>query len=109
MSSATFARSRPTDVEVRIGRLAGVCRSIPDTGRVIGPRRVRSRIFRTLRGIRVAPVPRSRPRTSTHGIDYLQERKAVEIRIMRVDAANSMLAHEDGRVRVVQDVAREPR
>jgi len=41
-------------------------------------------------------------------VDRLQERKPVKVGVTRADAANAVLAHEHGGLRVMHNVAREP-
>ncbi len=40
-----------------------------------------------------------------NGIDDFEKRKAVEVGVTRADLTDSVLAHEDSRVCVVEDVA----
>lgn len=45
----------------------------------------------------------------TKRIEHLQKRETVEIRVPGADAPDSMLAHEDGRVGIVDEIAGEVR
>ncbi len=42
-------------------------------------------------------------------IDHFEKRKSVKIRITGADSPDAMLTHEDGRVRIVQEIARQVR
>ena len=42
-------------------------------------------------------------------IDYLKKRKTVEVRVPSADFGDPVLTHEDRRMRVVNEIAGEPR
>ena len=46
-------------------------------------------------------------RSELHRVDYLDEREAVEIAVAGADAADAVLAHEDGDMRVVNEIPGE--
>ncbi|UCF69232.1 MAG: NAD(P)H-binding protein [Acidobacteriota bacterium] len=47
-----------------------------------------------------------RPANSTRGIDWVDEGKSVKVRVARVDSVDTVLAHQDGGMSIVNDVAR---
>ena len=48
-------------------------------------------------------------RAAIERVDHLDEREAVEVGVARVDAANSVLAHEDGGMSIVKNVSAQMR
>jgi hypothetical protein len=54
-------------------------------------------------------VTRENLRRYSERVDDLKKGESVKVRIPSADPAYAMLAHEDGRVRIVEQVAGEPR